>query len=680
MNQINIHRNDHAMQMSGLETSANSPSVDHIETEKLWHYRDPNGRIQGPFSMMQLRKWSTTGLFPPDMRIWTNHELFDSLLLSDALNGRLHGASDLLDKPPSESHENEATGEIVASEGTDRTSRDHKQTEGPLSNCASVSSDKNTGNVAADEPGSSGWPQCWDLLKDSNSSVDDVQDCNLLPSSSSGKEDVALTDRGPESDKFNHGSQNGEKNSTGLTENPTTSEQKPSEEKMSSVNIDLSSHDLVLDSEPVFPPVSESSKLAEEIESLDLPSPSPMTENQQTVLADVPVQDSGILELLSPAPRSNNEHQEGQASDATQPGFTLFPSPMSGWNCDSTLGISSLQLPEVVDPWGGYSPTPARPSMQEWDSGPSSSKPPEVKSECIDSHASTSQPAPDMPNWLAIMNEPIEFDALGEESVSDLLAEVDAMESRGAFPSPTSAMKFVREFLDDDCFSSIEEFSSANPQPIKSDAFSSTTTDVQLTSQSSAPCKPMGSSASSEGETNAPGQSGDAASECHPHAPINPDQEMVGAPGPGPVLDATDPGWGAVQGNINLVTVQGNVNLVLVGGPGQGMGNIGWGSNPGPAWSNPSASRSPRNGSLPWDGQRKYSGERFSSPREWGGYQGGGESGFGRGRPPWGRQAYGGGGGGGGGYPRPLPKGQRVCKFYESGHCKKGAFCDYLHP
>ncbi|KAL8473775.1 hypothetical protein ACS0TY_030578 [Phlomoides rotata] len=722
-------RDEQVMRMSGLETSTgaasmgNSPSADHIETEKLWHYRDPNGRIQGPFSMMQLRKWSTTGLFPPDMRIWTNHELFDSLLLSDALNGKLHGASDLLDKPPSGSREKEVTGEIVVSECADRTSRDHQQTEGPVSNSASVSSDKNTEHVTVDEPGSSGWPQCWDLLKDSNSSVDDVQARNLLPSSSSGKEDAALTDRVQESDELNHDSQNGE-NSMGLTQNPMTSEQEfhyqsshkdltgqPSEEKLSSVNIDLSSNDLVLDSGPVFPPVSESSKWAEKIECLDFPSPSPRTENQQPVLADIPEQDSGILELLSPAPRSHNEYQEGQATETKQPGLTMFPNPLPGWSCDSTLGIGTLKPPEVVNPWCGYSPAPANPSMQDWDSdllSASSSKPPEVMSECIDTsvsdnqhltHASTSQPAPD---WLAIMNGPIEFVALGEDSVSDLLAEVDAMESRGTFPSPTSAMKFAREFLedDDDCFSSIDEFSSANPQPIKSDAFSSTT-DIHLTSQSSAPCKPtesspldaldsfrrstVHSSASSEGETNAPVQSGDAASEFHPHAPNNPGQEMVHAttgPGPnGPGLDAADPGWGTVQGNINLVTVQGNVNLVVVGGPGQGMGNIGWVSNPGTAWTNPSASRSPRNGSLPWDGQWKYTGERYS-PREWGGYQqGGGESGFGRGRPPWGRQPYGGGGGGGGGgYPRPLPKGQRVCKFYESGHCRKGAFCDYLHP
>ncbi|KAL0378355.1 UNVERIFIED_CONTAM: Zinc finger CCCH domain-containing protein 44 [Sesamum radiatum] len=109
-------RNDQAMQRSGLETTTatacvgNSPLSNNIETENLWHYRDPNGKIQGPFSMMQLRKWSTTGLFPPDMRIWTNHEQYDSLLLTDALDGLFHRTSELSHKPSSGSQEHGASG------------------------------------------------------------------------------------------------------------------------------------------------------------------------------------------------------------------------------------------------------------------------------------------------------------------------------------------------------------------------------------------------------------------------------------------------------------------------------------------------------------------------------------------------------------------------------------------
>ncbi|KAL5985843.1 hypothetical protein ACLOJK_027832 [Asimina triloba] len=59
------------------------------ETDKLWHYQDPSGKIQGPFSMMQLRKWSKTGFFPENLRIWKlSEKQEDSILLTDALIGK----------------------------------------------------------------------------------------------------------------------------------------------------------------------------------------------------------------------------------------------------------------------------------------------------------------------------------------------------------------------------------------------------------------------------------------------------------------------------------------------------------------------------------------------------------------------------------------------------------------
>lgn len=657
----NVGRNDQAMQRSGLETS--TASADNIETEKLWHYRDPNGKIQGPFSMMQLRKWSTTGLFPPDMRIWTNHENYDSLLLTDALSGKLHAASELSHaRRSSRLNEEKPPEGIGVRECPNEAPIDDRQTEA-------------NGVVKVDESGSSGWPHCWDLLKDSNSSVDDVKVRDLPPPASSETRTVALSDQCNEGDDLNRGSQIGEKDSTAGCKlqtqlNNEDRASKPSEENLGSLNIDSSSN--CVESGSVSAAILEqpqSSERAEVVHILDLPSPTPMNQS---------LQKSAVLELLSPAPRLNDENEAALATTETKASGPVSNSGM-GWNCN-------VQLPEVADEWCGYSPTPVKPSIQEWDPGLLSPPgPPEVKIEIVDTsapevtHDSLSYLTSNGPNWLSIMNEPIEFVALGEDSVSDLLAEVDAMESRGVLPSPTSAIKFARELLEDskdDCFSSIEEFGSG-PEPRRSDAFSSTS-DVNFTSQSESSksdvnrmsqvdtfnfFRSANSSASSEGET-----SGSAI-----HQPPQ-NQEIIGSTPAGTGSDPTEPGWGgALQGNINLVTVQGNVNLVL-GGPGQGMANLGWGSSPGPAWTNPGSNRSPRNGSMQWEGQRKYGGERFNSPREWG-YQGG-EAGFGRGRPPWGRQQY----GGGGGYSRPLPKGQRVCKFYEGGHCKKGAFCDYLHP
>ncbi|KAK2998363.1 hypothetical protein RJ639_023660, partial [Escallonia herrerae] len=59
------------------------------ETDKTWHYKDPSGKAQGPFSMVQLRKWSNTGYFPADLKIWRTGGNEDaSVLLTDALAGR----------------------------------------------------------------------------------------------------------------------------------------------------------------------------------------------------------------------------------------------------------------------------------------------------------------------------------------------------------------------------------------------------------------------------------------------------------------------------------------------------------------------------------------------------------------------------------------------------------------
>lgn len=52
--------------------------------EKVWHYRDPTGNIQGPFSLQQLGKWSS--YFPPALKVWLMIDSEDnSLLLTDIL-------------------------------------------------------------------------------------------------------------------------------------------------------------------------------------------------------------------------------------------------------------------------------------------------------------------------------------------------------------------------------------------------------------------------------------------------------------------------------------------------------------------------------------------------------------------------------------------------------------------
>ncbi|CAN1319989.1 Zinc finger CCCH domain-containing protein 19 [Linum perenne] len=69
---------------TGLAESASKMN----ETQKIWHYKDPSGKVQGPFSMVQLRKWNNTGYFPANLRIWRAAENEgNSVLLADALDG-----------------------------------------------------------------------------------------------------------------------------------------------------------------------------------------------------------------------------------------------------------------------------------------------------------------------------------------------------------------------------------------------------------------------------------------------------------------------------------------------------------------------------------------------------------------------------------------------------------------
>ncbi|ONK58825.1 uncharacterized protein A4U43_C08F130 [Asparagus officinalis] len=70
---------------------ANIVSSSTSENEKMWHYQDPAGKVQGPFSMTQLRKWNASKFFPANLRIWRSSEKQeDSILLTDALSGKLH--------------------------------------------------------------------------------------------------------------------------------------------------------------------------------------------------------------------------------------------------------------------------------------------------------------------------------------------------------------------------------------------------------------------------------------------------------------------------------------------------------------------------------------------------------------------------------------------------------------
>ncbi|CAH8361922.1 unnamed protein product [Eruca vesicaria subsp. sativa] len=74
------------------------PAPKSNDSEKIWHYKDPSGKVQGPFSMAQLRKWNNTGYFPAKLEIWkANESSLDSVLLTDALAGLFQKQAPLVD-------------------------------------------------------------------------------------------------------------------------------------------------------------------------------------------------------------------------------------------------------------------------------------------------------------------------------------------------------------------------------------------------------------------------------------------------------------------------------------------------------------------------------------------------------------------------------------------------------
>lgn len=51
-----------------------------------WHYLDPRGDEQGPFSMVELRQWKRSGYFSQDFRVWRAGQTREqAILLTDAM-------------------------------------------------------------------------------------------------------------------------------------------------------------------------------------------------------------------------------------------------------------------------------------------------------------------------------------------------------------------------------------------------------------------------------------------------------------------------------------------------------------------------------------------------------------------------------------------------------------------
>lgn len=70
-------------------SNAGNMNQDYNIGSKIWHYMDPQGDIQGPFSLMSLKHWRDADYFPPDFKVWkTTQTRRNAVLLNDIL-GRM---------------------------------------------------------------------------------------------------------------------------------------------------------------------------------------------------------------------------------------------------------------------------------------------------------------------------------------------------------------------------------------------------------------------------------------------------------------------------------------------------------------------------------------------------------------------------------------------------------------
>ncbi|ESW24469.1 hypothetical protein PHAVU_004G133700 [Phaseolus vulgaris] len=57
------------IELSDDEENEKASITNQLDT-LIWHYKDPGGNIQGPFSLISLKRWSDAGYFTKDFKVW----------------------------------------------------------------------------------------------------------------------------------------------------------------------------------------------------------------------------------------------------------------------------------------------------------------------------------------------------------------------------------------------------------------------------------------------------------------------------------------------------------------------------------------------------------------------------------------------------------------------------------
>jgi hypothetical protein len=576
------------------------------ETEKIWHYKDPSGKVQGPFSMVQLRKWNNTGYFPADLRIWRATEKQDnSIPLTDALAGKFQ--SDL------------------------------------------------------------------PLMDNSFPKVQVVH--NSLPSSYSSKPHGAPLQHGIEG-QVGERSNFDQNRAVLISQSSLGSASQSAGGSWRSQN-EISPSGMRGTLSVEVPKISNDGQSSNyQNDSTNLPSPTP-TQTTASATKGQPYENKWLHNPVQPADSVMGASPFSAGNGGLHPPAAVIPeSVMRGSEnngASSHPGVTPIPKPEKSMLAGSTYAL----QMHAQSTVPSS----------VLADASIS-PGADMKNTGTNF----------QNLVQSLVNNNHPVETQGWGGAPSQKV----------------EPNNLTNMPVQPPAHGHwvDSPSVHNPASSFSTGNPVGNFPSAV-------FSGLPPSEPWRH-PVPVNQPNIQPPAPpltwgmgvaenqaaGTRPENQNAGWAPMPGNQNMrwggpVPANTNMNWGASGlGPAPGNATAGWAApvqTPGnavPGWVPPNQVPPPVNANPGWvatgqgpppgsansgwvapTGNPGNNGDRFSNQRDM--VSQGGDSGYGGGKP-WNRQSSFGGGGGGG--SRPPFKGQRVCKFHESGHCKKGASCDYLHP
>ncbi|XP_009115789.2 zinc finger CCCH domain-containing protein 44 isoform X2 [Brassica rapa] len=576
------------------------------EESEIWHYRDPAGKTQGPFSMVQLRKWKSCGHFPPYLRIWKEHENQDeSVLLTDALAGRFDKATTL---PSSSFHPQEL-----------KPSPHHSGRTGVDVNCLQ----KNLKPVSTSSTSSSS-----SIVNALPNDPKEKQVATLVPCSGKVEDGISVRPQPQVSCPASMSVIPGHVITPDVRENSGTDQSSAVRPDGKTLEDGANSGSVSINGSVHAP------NLNQKIHFRDFPSPTPKSSPE-----DLEAQAAETIQSLSSCVLVKGPSGVTWSTTAT----TTVDAPTTTTTTSSVV-VTGGQLPQVTQQ---SAVDLAAPSVKHIDL---------AADHATATHTSNNTHVAHSSGWPAIVADPDECD----ESVSDLLAEVEAMEQNGLPSSPTSTFHCD----DDDDLMKGPEKDFFNP--VLRMFLTHETCRMDVSQPSFLDYVSAGKSS-----TGTEAQDNTHFSHCGTAGP-----ELLLAP-PAPASTSQDLTLTTTALRLGSETT---VEAGLVERPPKYASGVGLESSlRSPSSHDPArgnTERSPRgNGS-----QQRRSGGHSRDRQWWNNGHNNSLNNSHNNNRQWPYSSSHGYDHGSGSYTAHPPKGLKICKFYESGYCKKGAACSFWHP